>query len=134
MTTLTAWYAAIKAISVTGTTVLAVPPLQVPPVKLPALFVDSVGVEEEGLHRGARGGARLLKARIVVLMGTAGQDLQINRWVDTIAMADTLTAALAALDTGSVGPLVWNVDTTPDFAGSGYWAVVANVQAQGYGT
>jgi hypothetical protein len=130
MTTLAAWYAGIKAIAVTGTTVLAEPPLTAPSAKLPALFVDNVGLEEVSIHAKARGGGRLLKARVVVLMATGGQDRQANRWTNTIAMADTLTTALRALSITGVGPLEWQVEATPDFDGSGYWAVVANVLAR----
>ncbi len=130
MTTLAAWYAALKGLTVTGATARAEPPLKLESAQLPALWVDVVGVDETGAHKGTRGGERLLKARIVVLMAPPGQDRQANRWADTIAMADTLTTALAAMSTVSVGALEWTVSCDPNFDGSGYWAVVANVQAR----
>ena len=129
MTTVAAWYAALKGITVAGTTALAEPPLSAPSARLPALFVDTVAVDEQTIHKGVLGGQRVLKGRIVILMGSPGQDRQANRWSDTLTMADTLSAALRLMTNPTGGPLEWTLACTADFDRSGYWAVTANVQA-----
>ena len=133
MTTLAVWYAALKGVTVAGTTALTEPPMlgQVVTAKIPCLYVDTVKAEDASAHAGDSGGQRLLLGRIVIITGIGGQDRHALRWSDTITMADTLTAALAAMTLPTnIDTFAWNVTVTPNLDNSGYWAVFANVQAQ----
>ena len=130
MTTLAAFYAALSTLTVAGTTRLTEPPLKVETAQMPALFVDMVSATDVSSHKGNFGGNRVLTGRVVILMGVAGQDLHATRWSETIAMADTLTAALVAMTNPTGQGLVsWDVNVTPNLDNSGYWAVFANVTA-----
>lgn len=130
MTTLATFYTLLSGVVVAGTTALGEPPIStVPTAKLPALWVDVVSAEEAPIHKRSMGGERILKARVVVLMGSPGQDTHAHRWSETLAMADTLNNALLAL-TNSIGAVwTWTVEATPNLDNAGYWAVTATVQA-----
>ncbi len=131
MTTLAAWYTALKGVTVVGTTALAEPPMKVETAQIPGLYVDMVKAEDASAHAGDFGGQRLLRGRIVIITGVGGQDRHALRWSDTVTMADTLTAALATMTLPTnIDTFSWDVTVTPNLDNSGYWAVFANVQAQ----
>lgn len=133
MTTLATFYAAFKDLSVSGVTNLDEPPLtsMALSVRLPCKFVDISGLDEAGLTLKALGGSRTLRCRIVILMGIPGQDRHANRWSDTLTMVDTLNTALLAMTAPhQTKNMSWEMNATPDFDGSGYFAVTATVTAQ----
>ena len=134
MTTLASFYNSFQALSVTGVTKnLANPPRNLDSVHLPAKWVDMLGTENEQLRAGSIGGQRKLKCRVVVAINPPGQDMTANRWSDSRTMSDSLDTAIKAMTRPSEGGLSWKVNVTPDLDGSGYWAIVADVEGQDIG-
>jgi hypothetical protein len=113
--TLATWYEALRDLKLTGVQNLLVPPTPAgmsamhPPYK----WVDAIGIEEEPLRRGALGGTRTLRARVVVVTDLIGQDLQPVRWEAALAMVDTLNAGIKSLGSTIGYTARWNVIIEP---------------------
>jgi len=116
-TTFATFYAAFNTLSVTGVTSLTEPPLDVQTAQLPCKWVDIAGLDGGPFMTGQIGGWPMFRCRVVVLMKPIGQGRQATRWSDALTMMDT--------------NLSWAITLEPNFADSGYFAVVASVEGEG---
>ena len=137
MTTLTAFYTALKTLSVTGvTTSYNYPPLSLNSVALPAKWAELPAPAEEiaAMTFKSNGGWPLLKGRLVIAVSPVGQDVQDQNYADTLTMADALNTAFsgATVSTFSKGPLEWTVTVAIiSIANVDYWAVISEVTGHG---
>jgi hypothetical protein len=131
--TLATWYAAFRDLALTGVTSLSNPPTDadLSTAHVPCKWVDSVGLEEGPLRRGALGGDRTLRARVIVVTDLLGQDRHAGRWTAALAMVDTVNTGLKTLGatigytarwTITIEPMLWDVAM----------AVVADIECPEY--
>jgi len=130
-TTLATFYAAFRDLSLSGVTNLNEAPLNVPSAKLPCKWVQLSGMDGSPFIVGQLGGWPTLRCQVVVLMNPMGQDRHATRWSDAVTMVDSLNAAIVGMTNPSKGNLSWSIDLQPNFADSGYFAVVATVEGEG---
>ena len=130
-TTFAAFYAAFRNLSLTGVTNLAEAPLNVPSVKLPCKWVQVAGMDGAPFIVGKIGGWPTLRCQVVVLMQPMGQDRHATRWSDAVTMVDTLNDAITGMTKPVKGTVSWSIELEPNFADSGYFAVVATVEGGG---
>jgi len=130
-TTFATFYAAFKNLALTGVTSLTEPPLDVPTAKVPCKWVDIAGMDGAPFVSHKIGGWPVLRARVVVLMKPIGQGRQATRWSDALTMMDTLNNAITGMTKPCIGNLSWAITLEPNFADSGYFAVVATVEGEG---
>jgi hypothetical protein len=134
MTTAAAFYGAFNSLAVTGVTSISTPPMGAPAV-LPCKWVDSAGLDNGTLHARSNAGNRILRCRIILLVSAAAQDTQAERWTDTLAMVDTLDAAIAGMTNPASGTLTWKTEARADLGGregtteARYFGVVATIEA-----
>jgi len=130
-TTFATFYAAFNTLSVTGVTSLTEPPLDVQTAQLPCKWVDIAGLDGGPFMTGQIGGWPMFRCRVVVLMKPIGQGRQATRWSDALTMMDTLNDAITGMTKPVIGNLSWAITLEPNFADSGYFAVVASVEGEG---
>lgn len=130
-TTFASFYAAFRDLSVTGVRNLNEAPLSVPTAHLPCKWVQVAGMEGAPFIVGQKAGWPALRCQIVILMNPMGQGRHPTRWSDAVTMMDTLNAAIVGMAKPCKSPLSWSIELQPNFADSGYFAVVATVEGEG---
>ena len=133
MTTLTAFTAALGALSVAGVKrQYGEPPASLSGADLPASWVQLPESTEAPLTFQANGGWPTLKGQLVIAYQATAQGTQAANWAGTLALLDALAAALhTATGIGKAG-LSWAVRPgVVTVAKTQYWAVIADVVGNG---
>ena len=135
MTTMTAFVTALGNLTVTG--VLHTydgPPTSLNDADLPSMWVQLPQSNEAALTLDGVGGWPLLRAQLVIAYQASAQGTQAANWSGTIAMLDALATTLHSTTPGQLGrgKVSWSVKPAQvAVAGIEYWAVIADVEANG---
>lgn len=135
MTTLTEFTTALGNLTVTGVTrAYDGPPTNLESADLPSMWVQLPQSDEAALTFSGAGGWPILRAQLIIAYQSSAQDTQAANWSGTLAILDALAAALRNTAPGTLGESkpTWSIKPGQvTVAGVDYWAVIADVEANG---